>query len=557
MGKFNLIDEPWIPCVMLKNNEFKELGLFDTLSRAHEIKEITDNSPLVVVSLHRLLLAILHRNFGPESFDAWKELWKRGQWDAEKLKSYFNEWQDRFFLFDNDRPFYQYREITKAGGQGADYAPVQILMQEKVAGNNATLFDHSFDAISQDTSFAIAARYLVTRQAYSIALGKSYPFYLSDSGLVRGFSVLAFGDNLFQTLALNGLVSRRDKPMPIEEDENGKSLDKPYWERDEADRATESDFVEITEKGKRKRTQRSQIPLGYLDYLTWQSRQIRFVSEGEQIRHCQIQQNFKLGGEDLFDPFKAYSASPNEGWKVRNLNPFKALWRNSDTLFQQFDNVPGRAGKFYRRPLVFNHLAQVSAAIRSGEICGRPLYAFGVFGITTEFGKAASVIYWADERLPLHLGLLNDSELLSKLSYSLNFAEDNGRILKKALWRFAYEILPNVAGKDRRQKALERAESLPSAAAYWSALETPFQILLANLQNDDEVAIRRWFEQVVKTADDAFEVTALSLSGSASEQRAISIAKRWYRMENHTLLHGTKDGRRAGNSIYRSYLSQE
>ena len=40
MNKFNLIEEPWIPCLMLKNNETKDLSLFEVLSKAHEIKEI-------------------------------------------------------------------------------------------------------------------------------------------------------------------------------------------------------------------------------------------------------------------------------------------------------------------------------------------------------------------------------------------------------------------------------------------------------------------------------------------------------------------------------------
>jgi CRISPR system Cascade subunit CasA len=92
MNKFNLIEEPWIPCLMLKTNKIELLSLFDTLTQAHDIKEIADNSPLVVVSLHRLLLAILHRKFGPTSFDNWKELWQRGQsegWNADILRAYF------------------------------------------------------------------------------------------------------------------------------------------------------------------------------------------------------------------------------------------------------------------------------------------------------------------------------------------------------------------------------------------------------------------------------------------------------------------------------------
>lgn len=82
------------------------MGLFEVLSKAQEIKEINDPSPLVVIALHRLLLANLHRNFGPESLTAWNDLWQGGHWDERTLTNYFNRWRHRFDLFHPERPFY-------------------------------------------------------------------------------------------------------------------------------------------------------------------------------------------------------------------------------------------------------------------------------------------------------------------------------------------------------------------------------------------------------------------------------------------------------------------
>lgn len=79
MPHFNLVDEPWIPCLMLEDNTREELSLGGVFARSREIRELYDPSPLVTVSLHRLLLAILHRNFGPRNLDAWRDLWVRGQ----------------------------------------------------------------------------------------------------------------------------------------------------------------------------------------------------------------------------------------------------------------------------------------------------------------------------------------------------------------------------------------------------------------------------------------------------------------------------------------------
>lgn len=558
MNKFNLTEEPWIPCLMLKNNETKDLSLFEVLSKAHEIKEITDNSPLVVVSLHRLLLAILHRNFGPKNFEEWKTLWKQGSWNAEKLKDYFdNRCKDRFNLFDEERPFYQYPQILKAGGKEADIAPLEILMQEKVAGNNATLFDHSFDESPKGYSPAIAARCLIARQAYSIGFGKNYPFYLSDSSIIRGFTVLAYGDNLFETLALNLVIYRNDKPIPTQEDDDGNIFDKPFWERNELEKASERDSIEIIDKGKKKIIQRPDLPNGYLDYLTWQSRQIKLFREETNVNVCQIQQNFKLNDESLFDPFKCYSAVEKEGWKPRSLLPDKSVWRDSHTLFQQFDNVPSRSGKFYRRPQIFNLLAQVSSAVQNGEIKGQRTYEFGVFGMATEIGKAASVILWKQERLPLPLVFLSDNELQGKLSTIIGFAEDLARILQSSINKLAFEFLPNIAGKDRSEKAKKIAENFPTMPTFWGNLEITFKRIIIHLPEKQDEAICEWFQFVNKTAKKAFDKTADSLSGSAIEQKAIVEAEKKFNIEKHVLLHGTKDGKKSGNSIYRHYLSVE
>ena len=65
---FNLIDEPWIPCIL--DGTRVELGLRDVLAQAQQLREIRGDSPLETASLHRLLLAVLHRIFGPKSWTA-------------------------------------------------------------------------------------------------------------------------------------------------------------------------------------------------------------------------------------------------------------------------------------------------------------------------------------------------------------------------------------------------------------------------------------------------------------------------------------------------------
>ena len=105
---FNLIDEPWIPCLTF-DGERVEFGLRDSLVQAHELRELHGDTPLETAALYRLLLAVLHRVFGPEKRSRWKSLWARERFDKSTLENYLHrpEIYRRFDLFDPEKPFYQ------------------------------------------------------------------------------------------------------------------------------------------------------------------------------------------------------------------------------------------------------------------------------------------------------------------------------------------------------------------------------------------------------------------------------------------------------------------
>ena len=359
---FNLVDEPWLPVVWL-DGRAEEVGLRDALVRANEIRELVDGSPLVTVSLHRLLLAILHRNFGPETFDAWKDLWRRGQWDAAVLDAYFAQWRHRFDLFAADRPFYQ---VAKHD-DGARMHPPALLAQEMASGNNPTVFDHSFADRPVPMDPAEAARLLVARQAYSVGGGVARPFNLSHAPLTTGFTVLALGETLFQTLALNLTGYGEGGPIPTANN------DAPRWEQDDP---------AIPDKD-------GTWPRGPLDYLTWQSRRIKLAVSGDPplVTGSQLGQNLKVHA-DTIDPFKSYAMSKEQGWVARRLDPDRAVWRDSHAVFQQ-------SGDDARRAELFNWLALVDEARDQGEIVARPAYPISVLGLGREAtAKAADISIW-------------------------------------------------------------------------------------------------------------------------------------------------------------------
>ena len=64
---FDLLKRAWVPCIRA-DGTLDELSLRDALVRAHELRALHGESPLVVAALYRLLLAVLHRVFGPVRF---------------------------------------------------------------------------------------------------------------------------------------------------------------------------------------------------------------------------------------------------------------------------------------------------------------------------------------------------------------------------------------------------------------------------------------------------------------------------------------------------------
>jgi CRISPR system Cascade subunit CasA len=145
---FNLVDQPWIPCITV-TGDYQLLGLEQALLQAHQLRSLHDDSPLVLASLYRLLLAILHHNFGPEATEAWAELCKEdlGGFDANTLNGYFHDRHryTRFDLFHTQRPFYQTTQIplsttdSKTGKEKPYAISISKLAQKLDSGNNLFL----------------------------------------------------------------------------------------------------------------------------------------------------------------------------------------------------------------------------------------------------------------------------------------------------------------------------------------------------------------------------------------------------------------------------------
>ena len=510
MPEFNLIDEPWIPCID-REGQSQEYGIRDTLGRAHELREILDDSPLVTATLHRFLLAILYRiNIGPHDFADWKRLIATRSFDIHKVNTYLNQWRGRFDLFAGSHPFYQ-----MAGLEVKNTVSVTRLATEYASGNNATLFNHSHDVEDAKWLPAQAARWLIACQAFASGGGKSSDAIVdgnregrpnaADGIAVRGMSIWLQGTSLFETLTMN--------LAPIEEmSEPPWELEDPHRYRDRVGRTT------------------SVGSLSVVDRLTWQSRLVRLLPEALSVSRMYFTQG-RSADKSPDDPMKVYRMSKQQGVAPVSLSSRKTAWRDAHSIMM----VP-RAGSNEQRPECLNHLDRARSA---GVVKPDRRYLVQVVGLASAPNKAAKFLLWRHERMPVRVAVLTNANLIERLGTLLQAAEQVDTELNRRVRRIARLYLapeaesPDARGPDSDEVS-KVAESIDPRPAYWARLEKHFFDLLENLPNDwDEAsdywkpddlqaASNTWREHVKHEAQRALEESVRSLGTTARAIQAVA-----------------------------------
>ncbi len=486
---FNLLDEPFIPCVR-PDGQTVEYGLRDALLKAHEIAELRDGSPLVTVALHRLLLAILHRCYrGPMNSAERVAIRKTGYFDAERISAYLRKLADRFDLFDNEYPFFQ-----RAGYAQAEPSSINRLVKELTRGNNAALFDHTIDDPPLTLTPAEAARAVITEQmfAYSAGRGRRGEPHTRDAPNGRAAAVFALGDTLFQTLWLNlTIYDGNEKPVACDED------DGPVWERTPIPPYEDSD-----------------TPRGYLDFLTWQSRTLRLHPEADGDRIVIRRVSYSQGRvwtqvAGFYDPFTAYERVPEVGDRALQLRENRDLWRDSAALFQF-----GETDQF-RGPTSLRTLGNL---VSERQLSASERYRVMVAGARVESGQP-NLIFWRHETLPLPLAYLNNLQLVESLKWSLALAEAVAdEALHKAAWAVAANWLAsNPELKPDKDRVRAVIDSFAPERFYWSRLERPFRELLVRLADegaDPTACVNGWFWDILhRAARKAFEESIGRIDG--------------------------------------------
>lgn len=515
MFSFNLVDEPWLPC-RAPGGELRDVSLREALVDAHRIEEIFHPSPLVAASLHRLLLALVHRVFGPGGVESWQALWQAGLFDAARVHPYLDAWRSRFDLFDEERPFYQVASLPPERA-----VPAQKLSPELATGNNATLFDHTIDANPVAVTPQQAACLLVALQSY--AMGglltrlPGDPPSAEAGPLTKGALALLRGGSLYSTLLLNwcpGSENREALPRRAADD-------MPAWERHE------------------ETCSRARTPVGYTDLLTWQSRRALLVPEtrsGETVvRWAVIMRGENFPDDfrpELHEPMLAYrkmeKARPGqEPWLPVGFDRDRATWRDSTTFLV-------RGAQTSHPPRTLEWIADLVWSGSLDPAFTPPLELLGM--VSTQ----AKIVLWRREQMPLPLSYLADPALIQTLQDALDLAESVGQGLLGSLRQLEIELArparePSAPVRRQDTAAVRRLEQ-DGLRSYWSELGREFKPFMTGLPEDrlEQDGVTRyglrivpgWKHALRQAAQGAFDEQTGGLEESRRTLRAVAIARR-------------------------------
>jgi CRISPR system Cascade subunit CasA len=480
---FNLIDQPWIPCILPDGTQ-EELSLSQLFRQAGEVRELGGESPMVTASLYRLLLALLHRTQdGPKDIDDWHRLWQQG-WDQQAFEDYFDVWYSRFDLFHPEKPFYQRADERMSPRS------VTAMIHDAASGNNATLFDHHVDDDVVSLTPGEAARLLLVIQNYGLA-GPCNPklkLYFTGGPCVGGIVFLAQGENLQQTLLLNLLPYPDAAVMPIDGE------DRMSWEVDDP-----------------LLPQRS-IPLGYLDYLTWQNRRVlllpKQMSDRTVVQEMTMSPALTLDA-GVLDPMMHYRKDEQLGPRSLGFSESRALWRDSATLFQLRNDK-------YRPLAVLEWLAMLNSYHYLEDQHTYRLQAFGMVN------DKAKMEFFRHERLPLPPEYLEDTELVEMLQNTLSMAQETANQLWGATASLAKRMVQSAEDKEpHKEDWRPLLDSWGVDRIYWAQLEAAFRLTMHHLPESPVDTLIDWRQTLYRAAKSAFDDVADNLGTSPRTLRAV------------------------------------
>ena len=399
--EFNLLQEPWIR-VLDKENKVQTVSLPDVFARAQDYRDLAGEMPAQDFAMLRFLLAVLYSIFlwqdaegddapivagygnangqpvtRDDALDRWSALWQRGQFPSQVISAYLEQYEDRFYLFHPQFPFYQVAGLN----DGTLNSAAKLNGELSESANKIRLFPCRTGAPHNELTYAEAARWLLyvngfdDTSAKSKAKGDGSPGagWLGKLGLLA-----AQGDNLFETLMYNLALLKDGVALW----KDGQAV----WE------------LETPRAGIRTLIVQPENPA---QLLTLQSRRMLLTRENDRVVSC------LLVGGDYFPKENAFGEqmtiwaqvkddkSVAPAYNPRRHDPAKQLWREFSSLVVEKTDDKDTEKRKYRAPGLVTWLSVLrqESLISGGELHFRTVsiqYGDKDFFVTRAFSDELS-----------------------------------------------------------------------------------------------------------------------------------------------------------------------
>ena len=513
---FNLCNEPWIP-VLYVSGQTQEVSLKQLFDESNSIRKIHSGDATTEVAILGVAVAIFFRAV-LENTEEYGELYREPKKWIQNISSggseqlyfvqdYLKKYQDRFNLFDAERPFMQVADLHTSKGE---VKPVSRL----VLDSESEYFSMRAEQALTSLSYAEAARYLVTVQAYDysgiksgavgdprVKGGRGYPIGVGWYGTTG--KIIIHGENLIETL----LYCIDYEQLLNVEKVKGKShrialQDKPVWERELPDTAAPRAY----KGGDPTKYKDEPAPAaGMCEILTWQSRRVRLFPENGRVTGVLVSNGDKwLDRNTYTDPLTAYRFSKNQStqthyvWMPQTHSAERTLWRGADALLTRLSSSQEKQNK----------PATVIRQISSGKYFS-PDTKTKIQLVGMVYGTQSSIVEETiDESVTLELGILTEqgAEISAMVRDNIQLTMD----ASIALGQYAGNLL-RAAGKEY--------EFRPSVTeSILHRMEDEFRSWLADLSVSDDVSAQaaKWQSKVRRILESEADQLAVSAGPKAA-----------------------------------------
>lgn len=503
--EFNLLTEPWIR-VRLRDNTVREVSLTEALVSAQDYVDLAGEMPTQDAAVLRLLLAVLFTVFSrvdakgkpqplaqsDDALERWSELWQLGNFPAEPVRDYLEQWKDRFWLFHPTHPFWQVPTLSN----GIAFDGKKLNGERAESGNKTPLFQNISKAECAVLTYAQAARWLIYQNGYDERGGRPKAGNKPRHGVgwlgQIGF-VAVKGKNLYETLLRNMAFSTEQDAL------QEKQL--PCWEREHA-RTEQS--VEIV------------MPKNQAELLTLQSRRILLIRSEEMPGVV----GYEVLGGDYWDSENAFG----EQMTIWRTMPIK---KNEPVVFVPCRHDPAK--QFWREfPAVFCQ----DSGHRPGVVCWieklqekrlklldpRRKVHFRISGV--QYGdKDFFVNDSFSDSLTFQAGILDEigRPWQSRIVREIERCEQTAALVG----HFAQELA--IAAGDRNENAGGAVR-----AQFYFAVDQPFRQWLQAIdpeQDDPDEAALRWQAQARNIAEKLGKQMVMEAGNAALKGHRIVVDK--------------------------------